>query len=790
VDVFDLFAKISLDTSEYESGLSTASKITSNFGSKIQSALGLIAGATVKIGSTVGGAFTQVAGAMIDATKTAAVEFAESSVDVGQNFDKAMSQVAATLGYSVKDLKNPLSEVSQNFSKLRDFAQDMGANTAFSAQQAAEGLNILAMAGLSVDEQMTALPDVLNLAAAGALTLEQAASYTAGAVKGFSDSMENAQYYTDLIAKGATLANTDVAGLGEALGRSAATAKTYGQEADSVTLSLLRLADQNVTGEAAATALNRAMADLYTPTEAAQKALKALGVSAYTSTGKARDFNEVVADLKGALSGMTDEQANAYAASVFTTQGLSAFNKMTAASTETMDKFTKGLEDVSDSAAQQAATQLDNLAGNVTLFQSALEGAQIALSDQLTPTLQEFVQFGTDGLTQLTEAFKEGGLSGVMDTFGTVLNDGLNMITSKLPEFTDAGAEIISTLGEGLVDNLPAITDTAVKVILMLADGLIEADPQIIDAAFEVMLAFFRGLSEALPELLPKIGELMIAIAEGIVSHLPEIIAVGLQIVAGLALGLVQAIPELLLAIPKLIGALIDGFCDLLGIHSPSTVFAEMGDNIIAGLLEGISNKWDSILEFFSGAVKDIKGVFSGAPDWFKNIGKNMLEGLWNGISDKVGWLKAQVSGVVNKIKSWFTGKKGFDTHSPSKWGAQVGNFLTQGLSGGIESGLPALMQRVDSMTAKIKDGLDFGTNVKSFENFDYGPLVDYPASEMKYVENNQFEQISRAIASAVQSTNGNAQPITIVVQPVLDGRVLGESAYKYMIGQQKAYRL
>lgn len=90
----------------------------------------------------------------------------------------------------------------------------MGSTTAFTATQAAEGLNILAMAGLKAEEQIAAIPHVLNLASAGAISLESAASYAVGTVKGFSDSMDNAQYYVDLIAKGATLSNTSVSCLG------------------------------------------------------------------------------------------------------------------------------------------------------------------------------------------------------------------------------------------------------------------------------------------------------------------------------------------------------------------------------------------------------------------------------------------------------------------------------------------------------------------------------------------------------------------------------------------------
>lgn len=273
-------------------------------------------GNALKSGLTVGAkaasAALKTALAAIGAASTAALKFAKDSVQVGMTFDSAVSQIGATLGYTVEQLNDSTSEASQNLQMLRDKAQEMGAATSFSATEAAEGLNILAMSGYDAEASCAMINDVLNLAAAGSLSLAEAAAFTSGAVKGFADDTKDAQYYTDLMAKGATLANTDVRALGEALSGGAATAASYGQSAEGLTLALLRMAEQGVTGTEATTSLNRAMADLYTATPEAALALEELGVSAYDSSGMARDFNTVVDDLNKALAGMSDEEANAY----------------------------------------------------------------------------------------------------------------------------------------------------------------------------------------------------------------------------------------------------------------------------------------------------------------------------------------------------------------------------------------------------------------------------------------------------------------------------------------------
>lgn len=210
--------------------------------------------------------------------------------------------------------------------------------------------------------------------------------------------------YVDLIAKGSTLANTSLAGLGEAFSASAADAARYSQSADSVMVSLLRLAEQNITGAEAATALSRAMADIYTPSDAAQKALKSLGIATYTSEGKARDFNDIVNELNASFSKMSDEQASATASTIFSTYGLRAFNKMVITTTDKLTEFEEGLDSAFGSAAAQAATQIDNLAGDMTLLQSAADGVKLTISSRLSPYLRSFVQWLTNKLPDLETA--------------------------------------------------------------------------------------------------------------------------------------------------------------------------------------------------------------------------------------------------------------------------------------------------------------------------------------------------------------------------------------------------
>lgn len=614
----ELFVTLAIKDTAYKQGLKDAEGNASSSTSKI------------------GGAFKavgKVAKTAMVAGSAAAVAFTKTSIDAGMNFDTAMSQVAATMGTTVDKIGN-----------VKAKAEEMGRTTKYTATEAAEGMNILAQAGLSADEQISGIGTVLNLASAGAMSLEESASYTAGAVKGFGDSMSNASYYADLIAKGSTLANTDVRGLGEAFSGSAATAKNYGQAADSVTLSLLRLAEQNVTGSEASTALNRAMADLYTPTDDASKALDQLGVSAYKSNGEAKDFNDLVDELNGSLQGMTAEQKNNALATIFTTQGLQAFNKMTASSDATVQKFWKGIQDSSGSAAQQAATQLDNLQGDITLLSSATEGLQLAFYNTFSGTIRGAIKGITSEVSGLAEAMESGGISGALSKLAQdainfsgqlpgltkiggdlinglissvtqnsgsittavsqLLNNLASTISTGLNVFTSVGVNLLTTIASGMTQGIPTFLGQALPMLAQFTESLRSNAGKLINAGLTLIQNIAQGLINSIPVLIAYVPTIITNLAGIINDNAPKILATGVTIITNLAIGLVRAIPLLIANLPKIITAIVSVF----------TAFNwfSLGKNIVTGIIKGVKNLPSLLKGAAKNAVNGFKGAFKG----------------------------------------------------------------------------------------------------------------------------------------------------------------------------------
>lgn len=618
MNVMELFVTLAIKDTAYKQGLKDAEGNASSSTSKI------------------GGAFKavgKVAKTAMVAGSAAAVAFTKTSIDAGMNFDTAMSQVAATMGTTVDKIGN-----------VKAKAEEMGRTTKYTATEAAEGMNILAQAGLSADEQISGIGTVLNLASAGAMSLEESASYTAGAVKGFGDSMSNASYYADLMAEGATLANTDVRGLGEAFSGSAATAKNYGQAADSVTLSLLRLAEQNVTGSEASTALNRAMADLYTPTDDASKALDQLGVSAYKSNGEAKDFNDLVDELNGSLQGMTAEQKNNALATIFTTEGLQAFNKMTASSDATVQKFWKGIQDSSGSAAQQAATQLDNLQGDITLLSSATEGLQLAFYNTFSGTIRGAIKGITSEVSGLAEAMESGGISGALSKLAQdainfsgqlpgltkiggdlinglissvtqnsgsittavsqLLNNLASTISTGLNVFTSVGVNLLTTIANGMTQGIPTFLGQALPMLTQFTESLRSNAGKLINAGLTLIQNIAQGLINSIPVLIAYVPTIITNLAGIINDNAPKILATGVTIITNLAIGLVRAIPLLIANLPKIITAIVSVF----------TAFNwfSLGKKIVTGIIKGVKNLPSLLKGAAKNAVNGFKGAFKG----------------------------------------------------------------------------------------------------------------------------------------------------------------------------------
>ncbi|MBR1751840.1 MAG: phage tail tape measure protein [Ruminococcus sp.] len=468
VNAFEVWAKLGLDISEYKKGLNSAKSGLSGFGSALKSTFSTIAKAAVP-------AF---------AASTAAVTaFSKSAIDAGMSFDSAMSQVAATMGVTVDEIQ-----------ELRDYAQEMGATTAFSATQAAEALNYMALAGYDATTSMEMLPNVLNLAAAGGMDLGRASDMITDSQSALGLSLDETSELVNKMAQAASKSNTSVEQLGDAILTVGGTAKNLKGGTTELATVLGILADNGIKGAEGGTALRNILNSLTAPTDKAADLMAELGVSVFDTEDNIRSLNDVFLDLNNAMSTMTQRERMNVISTLFNARDMKSANALLANVGDRYEELSGYINDAAGAAEAMAGTQLDNLAGDITLFKSALEGAQIALSDRLTPTLRNFTKFGSESISKLTTAFKKDGVDGALAAFDDIIDGGFELLDTVVPQMLETGALLMGKLISGFVRKLPDIVNSGVQIVGTLATTLKNEMPNLIETTWTALSALGTAL--------------------------------------------------------------------------------------------------------------------------------------------------------------------------------------------------------------------------------------------------------------------------------------------------------
>lgn len=782
-------------------------------------------------GNKLGGALLGGAKAGMALFGTAAAgmtAFGASSVEAGKAFDASMAQVAATMGVTVDQI-----------GELRDFAQQMGSTTAFSATEAADALNYMALAGYDAETSMAMLPNVLNLAAAGGIDLAYASDMITDASSALGLSIEETSIMVDQMAMASSKSNTSVQQLGEALLTIGATARNVSGGTEELATMLGVLADNGIKGSEGGTHLRNILLAMNPTTSKQIMAWDNLGISAYDAWGKMRPLPEIMEDLSAAMEGMTDQEKQTVLTDMFNKTDLAAVNALLNTSSDryvelaaaidsawydaegfqnslmtmgtNLDEMKSSMsdlgisastfdeilmqsggdaemfadmlweaadtgvtyEDIIDglgvsmtglqqafdnttgSAQKMADTQLDNLAGDITLFESALEGAKIAVSDELTPSLREFVQFGSDALSELTVAFKEGGLSGAMEALGGIISDGLAMILEMLPQMVEAGGQLLTALVEGIAQNGPMIAETAVEVASTITTTLLELLPTLLDAGLKILASLATGIANAIPQLIPTIVNVMTQLVQVIIDNLPLLLDAALQIITALATGIFQALPTLLEQLPGLVRSLVETLLTQIPviieagvellvaliedlptiINTIVEVLPEIVDAIVSTLMDNLPALIEAGVTLFVALVENMPEItkqivacipvlidnmlqeFANLIVKFEDMGWDIMMGLADGIANSVGAVIRKsvdsLGGVVDSIKEYF------GIASPSKMFEEFGGYLDMGLAIGIDENADMPINAMDEMSNELSRAYDVEAEINRTYSFE-----------------------------------------------------------------------
>lgn len=817
---------------EEADGLGDAEKGADDYGDAIEDAgdqTEKSSGKMEKLGDIAKGIGVALAAAVaaIGAAVGAAASKINDCVNVYATFEDSMLQVAATMGMSADEIKNG----SESYKLLEQAAKDAGANTRYSASEAAEALNYLALAGYDAEKAAETLPAVLNLAAAGNMSLASTSDLVTDAMSALKMETSEIDVFMDQMAKTSQKSNTSVQQLGEGILVVAGTATSTGQELSTLNTSLGVLADNGIKGGEGGTHLRNVLLSLASPTDKAAAQLKSLGVSVYDSQGNMRQLNDIMNDLNGELSNMSQEERTNALSDIFNKTDLNSVNALLGATTGRFDELSEAIIDSNGAAQAMAETMESGLAGAERSFNSAVEGMQIEIGSLFAAMKQGFMEDATGIIRTFTQNLQaaEGDWSKIGEAVGQLLTDFVNMFAEMLPQIVDIGMQIITMLGKALIDNLPVIvdaasniivallegviaalpglTDGALQLVLALVDGILANLPALVEAAIQMIATLVSGIGEALPQLIPAIIQAVVLICQTLLDNLPLLLDAALQLILGLAEGLLAAIPQLIQALPAIITAILDFLIGAIpqiidaGVQllvSLVTALPEIIASIIAvipqiiaslvtaiiqsipmiiqagidllvsliqalpqiitsiiaaiptiisGIVNALIGNIDKIImagiQLFIALIKAlptiiveivkaipqiISAIVKGFTDnigKMVEIGSNLIKGLWQGITNVADWLWGKISGffggVVDKIKNFF------GIHSPSTLFAELGGNMGEGIGVGFEK---AMEQVSEDMQNAIPTDFDVnaGVNVNGSASFGgYGSVGNSP---------------------------------------------------------------
>lgn len=368
---------------------------------------------------------TLVSEAIVQGAKKIAKEIGEISkatVTTGATFESSMSQVAATMGMTAEEIASG----SKAYETLKTAAEESGKSTKYTASQAAEALNYLALAGYDAQKAAATLPSVLNLASAGGLDLAYASDLVTDSMAALGIETSGLNNYIDEMARTAQKSNTSVAQLGEATLVVAGMADMTEQSLETLNAELGVLANNGIKGAEGGTHLRNILQRLVSPTSDGAKALNNLNVQVKNSDGSIRDLNNILTDLNTAMSDLSASDKTDIITTIFKQTDIAAVNALLKGTGEEFDNLYKELKDCSGAASDMAATMEANLTGKVTILQSALEGLGITAYDKIKGTLSNSVDSATDAVGRLQESMDNGKLGESMDDFAESLNNAAN----------------------------------------------------------------------------------------------------------------------------------------------------------------------------------------------------------------------------------------------------------------------------------------------------------------------------------------------------------------------------
>lgn len=569
-----------------------------------------------------------VLGSQMQAAGEKVKEVGEKIKDVGEKVSKLGSDltnkvtlpIVAAFGTAIKttmDFDSQMSKVqaisgatADEFQDLRAFAREMGESTKYSATEAAEGFEYMAMAGWKTDQMLSGLPGILNLAAASGEELGTTSDIVTDALTAFGYSANDAAHFADILAAASSNANTNVSMMGESFKYAAPVAGALGYSAEDVAVALGLMANAGIKASQAGTSLRNIFQRMAKPTKESAEAMDRLGLSLYDDSGKMYSFREIMDQIRNSMSNINapvDEYVDSLEALDAQLESGELTQKKYDAAVEELNLQTFGAEGAEKARAAAMLGGARAMAGLLAISNATEEDYE-KLTKAVDNSSEAFARLADGSIVPLNEALESG--QEIMETYeGTAaamagvmqnnLGGDVTTLKSKLQELAISFGDLLtpalreaSDAIKAIVDKLNSLDDEQKKnIIKVLA----------IVAAIGPVLIFIGNLIQAIGLITTAIG----AVSGAIGTIMPVIAAIGAPIFA-------------------IIGAIMALVAAFVYFYNTNDQFREKVNGVIDAVKERFAAFCETIKSWISQIIEWLQPIADAMGQLFTAIGENI----------------------------------------------------------------------------------------------------------------------------------------------------------------------
>lgn len=642
-----------------------------------------------------------------------------AAVKVASDFDSAMSQVAAVSGATGKDLE-----------ALRDKAREMGSKAKFSASEAAEAMNYMAMAGWKTNDMLSGIEGIMNLAAASGEDLATTSDIVTDALTALGLSAEDSGHFADILAAASSNANTNVAMMGETFKYCAPVAGALGFSAEDTAEAIGLMANAGIKSSQAGTAMRSMMTNLTGEVKFVGDAFGELTIQTTDTDGSMRSLGDILADCRAAFAQMSESEKAANAEALVGKNAMSGFLAVMNAAPGDIEKLNSAINNCDGTAEKMAATMQDNLAGQITILKSQLEELAISIGEILMPYIRQIVgwiQGLVDWLNSLDEGTKKiivtvalvaAALGPVLIVIGKVVG-AIGTIMTVVPQIAGAISGVIAFVSGTVIPAISAVVAAIGWVPLAIAAVV---------AILVVLYNKCEWFRDAVNAVWTQIKEFFVSAWEVICSFFTETIPNAWNSLVSFFQGILEW---------------WSGLWQSVGDFFHNIWTNMMNNPVLTGIVDMIRSLWENLSTTLQGIWNGIRTAASGAWELIKNVVLGPVLLLIDLVTGNFTKLKEDAQNIWNNIKN----------AASTIWNGikQVVGSLAQGLANHVSILFNGLKNTIANIWTAIKNTASSAWN--GLKN-----LVSSIASNIKQAAVNAFKAMVSGIGSALSSLGNVVQ--------------------------------